>query len=84
MPEDPELQDEESFESSEEATETQSQESEAEAEEPAKQGPENIPYQRFQEVWNERQEARSYAQQLQFQIMNLQQQITAVPIRWAA
>lgn len=43
-----------------------------------KKGPDHIPYDRFQTVWNERQEARDYAQQLQMQILAMQQQIAAV------
>lgn len=49
-----------------------------EGESQQKTGPEHIPYSRFQEVWNERQEARSYAQQLQMQIMQMQQQVNAL------
>lgn len=78
MPEDPEFQDEQNSELTEDATESQSQEAEPEGDAPEKTGPEHIPYQRFQEVWNERQDARAYAQQLQMQIMQMQQQVQAI------
>lgn len=78
MSEYPENQDEQTTEES--VVEPESQEPEqAEPEgEAAKKGPEHIPYERFQEVWNERQDARNYAQQLQMQILAMQQQISAI------
>ena len=77
MPDDPEIQDE-LLETSPEATETETPESDTAVEETESKGPEHIPYQRFQEVWNERQDARAYAQQLQMQILQMQQQVNAI------
>lgn len=77
MPDDPEIQDE-LLETSPEATETETPESDTAVEETESKGPEHIPYQRFQEVWNERQDARAYAQQLQMQILAMQQQVNAI------
>jgi hypothetical protein len=61
-------------EPSEETPEGENPDSEPEGEEKDK-GPKHIPYDRFQEVWNERQDARQYAQNLQLQILQMQQQI---------
>lgn len=77
MPDNLEPQDDQTLETSEETTETQSTDGPVEAGSQEKTGPEHIPYQRFQEVWNERQDARAYSQQLQMQIMQLQAQAQA-------
>lgn len=75
MPENLEPQEEETSGLTEETTEEATEVPEPAGDGQPNKGPEHIPYHRFQEVWNERQEARQYAQSLQMQILQMQQQI---------
>lgn len=76
MPEDPENQDIESVETTE-TTENEESSGEPEGEPTDSKGPKHIPYDRFQEVWQERQDARGAVSALQQQILMLQNQILA-------